>query len=224
MKKIFVFIVLSFSSILLFSQQDSIKKEETFTLVEEMPIFPGGDAAMMKWVRNKIEAIGYPQAEKEAGISGRCYVTFIIDREGNVTEPKLLKGIPAGPGYDKLALQVVNAMPKWKPGKQNGKEVYVQYNLPIAFTIYDQAREQKRIDSNNHYNKGVEFSKNNEYQKAIDEFNRTLNIQAADIDALYNRGIMFFKLNKKDEACKDWNKIKTLSKPDADELIDKYCK
>ncbi len=110
-------------------------KEEIFTIVEQMPAFPGGEAAMMKWIKDKIEAIGYPQMEKEAGISGTCYVTFVIDKEGNVTDSKLLRGVNGGPGYDKVALTVVKAMPKWAAGKQNGRSVSVQYNLPIKFTI-----------------------------------------------------------------------------------------
>ena len=110
-------------------------KEEIFTIVEQMPSFPGGDAAMMKWIKDKIEAIGYPQMEKEAGISGTCYVTFVIDKDGNVTDSKLLRGVSGGPGYDKVALAVVKSMPKWAAGKQNGRAVSVQYNLPIKFTI-----------------------------------------------------------------------------------------
>jgi protein TonB len=110
-------------------------KEEIFTIVEQMPSFPGGDAAMMKWIRDRIESIGYPQMEKEAGISGTCYVTFVIDKEGNVTDTKILRGVSGGPGYDKVALQVVKSMPKWGAGKQNGRTVSVQYNLPIKFTI-----------------------------------------------------------------------------------------
>ena len=110
-------------------------KEEIFMIVEQMPSFPGGDQAMMKWIRDKIESIGYPQMEKEAGISGTCYVTFVIDKEGNVIDSKILRGVTGGSGYDKVALTVVKAMPKWAAGKQNGRAVSVQYNLPIKFTI-----------------------------------------------------------------------------------------
>ncbi len=106
---------------------------EVYTIVEEMPEFPGGAAAMMEWIKDKIESIGYPQMEKEAGISGTCYVTFVIDKEGNVTDSKVLRSVSGGPGYDKVALQVVKAMPKWSAGKQNGRSVSVQYNLPVKF-------------------------------------------------------------------------------------------
>lgn len=110
-------------------------KEEIFSIVEDMPQFPGGDAAMMKWIRDKIESIGYPKKEKDAGISGACYVSFVINKDGSLTDIKLLRGVSGGSGYDIIAIQVIEAMPKWKAGKQNGREVAVQYNLPIKFTI-----------------------------------------------------------------------------------------
>ncbi len=109
--------------------------EAPLTIVEQMPTFPGGEAEMMKWIKNKIEQVGYPQMEKEAGISGTCYVTFVVEKDGSITDVKVLRGVSGGPGYDKLAQQVVKAMPHWKAGKQNGREVRVQFNLPIKFTI-----------------------------------------------------------------------------------------
>ena len=109
--------------------------EAPLTIVEQMPTFPGGEAEMMKWIKNKIEQVGYPQMEKEAGISGTCYVTFVVEEDGSITDVKVLRGVSGGPGYDKLAQQVVKAMPHWKAGKQNGREVRVQFNLPIKFTI-----------------------------------------------------------------------------------------
>ncbi len=109
--------------------------ETPLTIVEQMPTFPGGEAEMMKWIKNKIEQVGYPQMEKEAGISGTCYVTFVVEKDGGITDVKVLRGVSGGPGYDKLAQQVVKAMPHWKAGKQNGREVRVQFNLPIKFTI-----------------------------------------------------------------------------------------
>ncbi len=109
------------------------EKAEIFSIVEQMPSFPGGDAAMTKWIKDKIEAIGYPKMEKEAGIFGTCYVTYVIDKEGNVNNIKILRGVDGGDGYNIVAIQVVKSMPKWVAGKQNGREVSVQYNLPIKF-------------------------------------------------------------------------------------------
>lgn len=223
MKKTVLFILLSFQCFSLFSQLDTTKMEEIHNLVEEMPVFPGG---MNEWLVAKIRDIGYPKAEKEAGISGKCYVTFIIDNNGNVTDPSILKGVPGGAGYDALALQVVRAMPRWKPGTQNGKAVSVQYNLPINFNaeIRSSGEVRKRNKALAHYNKGVDFFSNNKKKKAINEFNKALRIIPNHISSLYYRGITLQQLNKLEEACKDWNKIKSLGKPDADELINKYCK
>lgn len=101
-------------------------------LVEKMPSFKGGEAAMMKFIRKNIK---YPELERNAGISGTCYVGFVVEKDGKITNARILRGLPNGPGCDKEALRVVNKMPKWKPGLQNGKPVRVQFNLPIKYTL-----------------------------------------------------------------------------------------
>jgi protein TonB len=103
---------------------------EIFTIVEEMPAFPGGEAALVKYLSDNIR---YPARARENGISGSVFVTFIINKEGKVADAKILRGI--GGGCDEEALRVVNAMPSWRPGKQRGEPVIVQYNLPIRFTL-----------------------------------------------------------------------------------------
>lgn len=130
-------LLLIFSPFLLLSAQFTFAqndREEIFTIVEQMPEFPGGPAEMMKWIIAKIDSIGIPQKEQEAEISGVSYVSFVIGKDGNVSDPKILRGVSGGPGYDEVALKIVNSMPKWTPGKQNGKNVAVQYNVPIKFT------------------------------------------------------------------------------------------
>src|SRR5688572_13628416 len=94
---------------------------EIFTIVEEMPSFPGGEAALVKYLS---ENIRYPARARENGITGRVFVTFIIGKDGKVTESKILRGI--GGGCDEEALRVVNSMPQWRPGKQRGEPVMVQ--------------------------------------------------------------------------------------------------
>jgi len=100
------------------------------TIVELMPGFDGGEEKMYKWLADNIK---YPQVAKETGISGTVIVTFVVEKDGRVTNAKILKGI--GGGCDEEALRVVSAMPKWKAGKQNGVPVRVQFNLPIRFTL-----------------------------------------------------------------------------------------
>lgn len=106
--------------------------EAPLTIVEQMPAFPGGEAEMMKYIQKNVQ---YPQVEKEAGISGTCYVTFVVEKDGNITDVKILRGVSGGKGCDNEAMRVVKSMPNWKPGKQNGREVRVQFNLPIKFTL-----------------------------------------------------------------------------------------
>ena len=106
--------------------------EAPLTIVEQMPAFPGGELEMMKYIQKNVQ---YPQVEKEAGISGTCYVTFVVEKDGSITDVKVLRGVSGGTGCDKEAMRVVKSMPAWKAGKQNGREVRVQFNLPIKFIL-----------------------------------------------------------------------------------------
>lgn len=109
-----------------------VVEEAPLTFVQQMPTFPGGEAKMMEYLQQNLK---YPQVEKENGISGTCYVTFVVEKDGSITGAKIIRAVPGGPGCDKAALKVVNSMPKWAVGKQNGREVRVQFNLPIKFTL-----------------------------------------------------------------------------------------
>ena len=95
-----------------------------------MPSFPGGEEALMKYLGTQIK---YPVMARENGISGRVYLSFYVDKDGKVKEVKVLRGI--GGGCDEEALRVVRAMPDWKPGRQNGRNVAVYYNVPVSFNL-----------------------------------------------------------------------------------------
>ena len=101
-----------------------------FTIVEEMPSFPGGEVKLFEFLQRNIK---YPPVARENGIQGRVYVNFVVDKEGKIKDAKIVRGI--GGGCDEEALRVVRAMPDWKIGKQNGRPVSVLYNLPINFTL-----------------------------------------------------------------------------------------
>ncbi|MCB0768225.1 MAG: energy transducer TonB [Flavobacteriales bacterium] len=103
---------------------------QIFTIVEEMPSFPGGETELFKYLGKNVK---YPPMAQDAGITGVVYMTFVVDEHGKVKDPKVLRGI--GGGCDEEAIRVVKAMPAWEPGKQRGKPVRVQYNLPIRFTL-----------------------------------------------------------------------------------------
>ncbi len=109
---------------------EEVVETPIFTVVEEMPSFPGGDESRIKFLQENIK---YPQMAKESGIQGTVYVTFVINEKGKVADVKVLRGI--GGGCDEEAIRVVNLMPPWNAGKQSGKAVRVQFNMPIKFTL-----------------------------------------------------------------------------------------
>ncbi|HLO89841.1 MAG: energy transducer TonB [Chloroflexota bacterium] len=112
------------------TEEEEVAEAEIFTVVEESPAFPGGDAARIQFLQQNIV---YPQMARESGIQGTVYVTFVVERNGAVTDVRVLRGI--GGGCDEEAVRVIKAMPKWNPGKQRGKPVRVQFNMPIKFTL-----------------------------------------------------------------------------------------
>ena len=106
------------------------KEEEVFVFVEEQPSYPGGDEARQKYLRDNTK---YPAIAMEGNIQGTVYVTFVVEKDGSVSNVKVLRGI--GGGCDEEAMRVIKNMPKWAPGKQRGRAVRAQFNMPIKFTL-----------------------------------------------------------------------------------------
>lgn len=109
---------------------DDAPADKVFTVVEQMPDFPGGQAALLKYLATNTV---YPPIAKENDIEGTVYVQFVVDKGGSVGQVKVLRSVDKY--LDKEAVRVVSSMPKWKPGKQNGKEVSVYYTVPIRFVL-----------------------------------------------------------------------------------------
>ena len=105
-------------------------KNGVYQIVEEMPKFPGGEDALMDYVSKNVV---YPKEAQEKGISGRVFVGFIVEKDGSVSDVKVLRGI--GGGCDEEAVRVISGLPKWRPGKQEGKPVRVSYQMPINFKL-----------------------------------------------------------------------------------------
>jgi protein TonB len=104
--------------------------DEFFMVVENMPIFPGGDLGLMKYIQKHVK---YPAIAKEYNITGKVYVSFIVDKSGSVTNVKIVRGVDKN--LDAEAVIVVKSLPKYKPGKQRGKSVRVMFTIPINFTL-----------------------------------------------------------------------------------------
>ena len=108
------------------------KEEENkvFDVVEQMPSFPGGQAALMNYLNSNIK---YPVIAEENGIQGRVVVQFVVGKDGSISNVHVVKSVD--PSLDKEAVRVVKNMPKWIPGKQNGQSVTVRYTLPVTFRL-----------------------------------------------------------------------------------------
>jgi len=108
--------------------EEDTGEAEVFVVVEDMPQFPGGN--VQKWIAKNVK---YPVLAMENGIQGKVYIQFVIEKDGSITDVKVVRGVDAS--LDKEAVRVVQAMPKWKPGKQRNKPVRVSYTLPINFQL-----------------------------------------------------------------------------------------
>ena len=108
------------------------KEEENkvFDVVEQMPSYPGGMGALMQYLSSNIK---YPVIAEENGIQGRVICTFVVERDGSITDVRIAKSVD--PSLDKEAMRVVSSMPRWIPGKQNGSAVRVKYTLPVTFRL-----------------------------------------------------------------------------------------
>ena len=120
--------------VLLFSFMTSTaqtkKSNMAYDVVEVMPQYPGGQIAMMKYI---MENMKYPKQAMKEGIQGRVTVSFIVEKDGRVSNVRLLHSVQSA--LDKEAIRVVKSMPKWTPGKHNGKPVRVRFNLPVMFKL-----------------------------------------------------------------------------------------
>ena len=104
--------------------------EEIFVVVEEQPEFPGGQAAMMKFLSDNIK---YPVIAQENGIQGRVICNFVVERDGSITDVQVVRG--QDPSLDREAVRVIQQMPRWKRGKQRGSAVRVRFTLPVVFRL-----------------------------------------------------------------------------------------
>lgn len=120
--------------VLLFSFMTSTaqtkKNDMVFDVVEVMPQFPGGQIAMLKYI---MENMKYPEQAMKEGIQGRVTVRFIVEKDGSISDVKPVLSVH--PLLNKEAVRVVKSMPKWSPGKHNGKPVRVRFNLPVMFKL-----------------------------------------------------------------------------------------
>ena len=110
--------------------EEEPEEQTIFEVVENMPDFPGGQAALMQYLAKNIK---YPTIAQENGVQGRVIVQFVVNQDGSIVDPVVVRSVD--PYLDKEALRVIQMMPKWKPGKQRGKAVRVKYTVPVTFKL-----------------------------------------------------------------------------------------
>ncbi len=106
------------------------EENKVFDIVEQQPLFPGGPAALMKYLSENTK---YPVVALENGVQGRVTVQFVVEKDGSISDVHVLRGVD--PSLDKEAVRVVKSMPRWTPGKQNGITVRVNYRVPVLFRL-----------------------------------------------------------------------------------------
>jgi protein TonB len=139
MKKIFLMMFLVVGMAELNAQKDTIipdvdrsdnTQEDIFTVVEQMPAYPGGEKALNDFFAKNLK---YPVLAKEQGIQGKVWMGFVVGKDGAISNVEVIRGI--GGGCDEEAIRVVKLMPKWTPGYQSGRPVIVKFRFPINFTL-----------------------------------------------------------------------------------------
>ena len=112
------------------THKDTTTDDKVYEVCEQMPIFEGGDAALMKYLTDSVK---YPELAKKHGVQGRVVIGFIVEKDGSLTDVKVLR--PVDIDLDAEVLRVVKGMPKWIPGCQDEQLVRVRYNVPVSFRL-----------------------------------------------------------------------------------------
>lgn len=110
--------------------EEWIGPDDVFVVVEDMPLFPGGEDALFRFIG---ERMVYPPEAIDAGVQGTVYLTFVVEKDGSISGLQVMRGI--GYGCDEEALRVLAEMPHWTPGRQRGANIRVRYTLPIRFKL-----------------------------------------------------------------------------------------
>lgn len=112
--------------------EEVVQKDTILEIVDEQAQFPGGKEQLYKFLGDNLQ---YPQSAIAKNLQGKCYIRFVVDTKGNVSNVKIMKGVPNCPECNAEAIRVVKKMPQWIPGKVKGKTVNMYYNLPITFRL-----------------------------------------------------------------------------------------
>lgn len=197
---------------------------DVYTIVEEMPDYPGGINALMYYIQKNIN---YPIFARNNNIGGKVTIKFVITKTGELDDIQVIKSAGLAE-FDQEAVRVVKSMPKWKPGKQGGDPVNVYFNLPINYSLADPYFVLNADDKNDHYVAAKNLLQQGKFKETLAYY--IDNASENDIDFIYNRGIaLCFKKDYK-SACTCFDKVIQQSGSANKSLVDsskkyleKYC-
>lgn len=175
------------------------KFEDIYTVVEYMPEYPGGVNEMIKFIQNNIR---YPKNAQDKSLGGKAFLKFVVDSTGKISEVNITKSTGVEE-LDQEALRVVRAMPNWKPGSQNGKNVNVFFNLPLNFSLRDPYFIFNVNNSDINYNSAKELVINGKLDEALDIYQKI----NGDIEVWYNLGVIYHLKKDYRESKSYFNKI-----------------
>jgi TonB family protein len=194
-----------------------------YNIVEKMPLFPGGQPALLKYLGDNIR---YPQQSKNQSISGTVYLSFIVSSTGEIKNVSVLRGISND--IDEEAIRVVTAMPEWIPGEHEGRKVDVRYNLPVKFILVPGSETDETVKNRNEgdasYQEGIRAFNEKKYVDAVRYMSEAIRYTCSnDLDALFIRGFAYYNLHDSAAACNDWKICYHRNDPRAVERLQMHC-
>lgn len=219
--------------IITFIHLSCFAQDNVLTIAKTMPEFVGGLANLAQYFsKNTI----YPKEAIRMNLSGKAFVSFVVDTNGKVSSPKIIKS-SGNKSLDEEAIRVVGAMPNWIPGRDSLKKVNVAMNLPVSFKNLGTLKEDpnavklskdeqsKHDEAMKYWNIGHKHESQSNFKAALQEFNTSLSIESENKYAMFDKAKMLMLLGEKENACELWNKMiqKNIRKDEAEEFVKTYC-
>jgi TonB family protein len=203
--------------------QVPFEEPKVFTFVEQMPEFPGGESALMRFLQQNIQ---YPQMERDNDIQGKVIVRFVVMEDGKVADVTVVRSV--SPGLDKEAVRVIKMFPDFKPGRQQGKAVRTYYNVPIVYKLQDNNPKEdaiikEKINKDENFRNAFGQYKFGKFDAAIKYLKKSIKKYPEDYLSYELRGECELKLGKKEEACSDYRVALQKGSTSANDLLKKNC-
>jgi TonB family protein len=199
--------------------------DDVLSVADSMPKFPGGNIGIAKFIQMNLIV---PPYVRETSSAEKTFVKFIVDTNGQVLNPTIIKA-SGFRSFDDEAIRVVSKMPLWQPGFDKNKKVKVYMNLPISYknlgvvNAPEITKEHKQAME--YYSEGHKFDQEDKYKEALEKFNQVLIVEPENVYALFDKAKMHRLLGDKVKACEIWNKMVStnIRKDEANEEIKKNC-